>query len=155
MQKTAQENTKYWTNRTILKIGHRARAIAHAKPIVFEKWSVWSKIKNAKNMRKTLNNNISVDLWKKGSKKDQILEKWDNFENGPSCKGYSPCKANSLCKIVSLSKNLKMPKTWKNHSTVTLELFCEKNRSKKHQILEKEDDLKNRPSCKGYSPCKG
>ena len=35
---------------------------------------------------------------KNGSKNHQILEKWDNFENRPSSKGYSPCKGYSLCK---------------------------------------------------------
>ena len=38
-------------------------------------------------------------------KKHQILEKWDHFENRPSCKGYT------LCKMVSLGKKLKWPKT--------------------------------------------
>ena len=31
MQKTAPKNTKYSGNETILKIGHHAKAIAHAK----------------------------------------------------------------------------------------------------------------------------
>ena len=31
VQKTAQKNTKYSTNETILNIGHHAKAIAHAK----------------------------------------------------------------------------------------------------------------------------
>ena len=43
----------------------------------------------------------------------------------------------------------------KNRSRRTLELFCAKNRSLKHQIFKKWDDFENRPSCKGYSPCKG
>ena len=42
-QKTARKNIKYWRNETILKIGHLAKAIAHAKAIVFSKWSVWIK----------------------------------------------------------------------------------------------------------------
>ena len=155
---------------------------------------------------------------KNQSKKHQIFEKWDDFENRPSCKGYSPCKGYSLWKLVSLGQKLTMPKTcekpfyknfraalckkplektykysrnkalWKighlakaiahakgiafakwsvsvknyiaqthgkNNSARTLELFCAKSRSKKHQIFEKWDDFENRPSCKGYSPCKG
>ena len=43
VQKTARKNTKYWRNETILKIGHLAKAIAHAKSIAFGKWSVWVK----------------------------------------------------------------------------------------------------------------
>ena len=35
-----------------------------------------------------------------------------------------------------------------NHSTKTFGMFCAKKRSKKPQILEKWDDLKNRPSSK-------
>ena len=40
VQKTARKNTKYSKNETILKIGHLAKAIAHAKAIAFAKWSV-------------------------------------------------------------------------------------------------------------------
>jgi len=43
VQKTARKNTKYSRNETILKIGHLAKAIAHAKAIAFAKWSVWVK----------------------------------------------------------------------------------------------------------------
>ena len=32
-----------------------------------------------------------------------------------------------------------------------LELFCGKDRLRKHQIFEKWDDFENQPSCKGYS----
>ena len=42
-KKTTGKNTKNSRNETILKIGHLADAIAHAKAIVFEKWSVWIK----------------------------------------------------------------------------------------------------------------
>ena len=44
VQKTARKNNKYWRNETILKIGHLAKAIAHAKSIAFGKWSV--RVKN-------------------------------------------------------------------------------------------------------------
>ena len=57
--------------------------------------------------------------------------------------------------MVGLGQKLKFPKTCKNDSTKTLELFCAKNRSKKHEIFEKRDLFEIRPSCKGYSPCKG
>ena len=43
---TARKSTKYWRNGTILKIGHLAKAIAHAKAIAFSKWSV--SVKNYK-----------------------------------------------------------------------------------------------------------
>ena len=159
-------------------------------------------------------------MQKTARKKHQIFEKWDDFENRPSCKGYSPCKGYRLCKMGSLGqkfkikyskymrntnstrtlelicaknrskntkysrnetilkishlakaiahakaiafahwsvwvKNSKFQKHPKNHSARTLDLLCAKDRSKKHQIFEKRDDFENRPSCKGYSPCKG
>ena len=43
VEKTDRNNTKYSRNETILKIGHLAKVIAHAKPIAFAKWSVWVK----------------------------------------------------------------------------------------------------------------
>ena len=81
-------------------------------------------------------------------RKHQIFEKWEYFENQPSCKGYSPCK------ILTLSQKLKFQNDVKIHSTNYLELFCAKNPSKKNQILEKWRHFQSRPSCKGYSPCK-
>ena len=37
VQKTAPKNTKYWRNETFLKIGHNAKAIAHAKSSLWVK----------------------------------------------------------------------------------------------------------------------
>ena len=37
VQKTAPKNSKYWRNETILKIGHHAKAIAHAKSSLWVK----------------------------------------------------------------------------------------------------------------------
>ena len=42
-KKPPEEKIKYSRNETILKIGHLAKAIAHAKAIAFVKWSVWVK----------------------------------------------------------------------------------------------------------------
>ena len=41
----------------------------------------------------------------------QIFQKSENFENQPSCKGYSPCKGYRFCQMVSLGQKIKMPKT--------------------------------------------
>ena len=72
---------------------------------------------------------------KNGSKKHQILEKWDNFENRPSCKGYSPCKGSSLFKIVFFGQKLQMLKTCKKplykNSTLVL---CKKRLEKTPNI---------------------
>ena len=81
-------------------------------------------------------------------RKHQIFEKWDDFENRPSCKGYS------LCKIVSLGQKVKFKKHAKNDFLIMLELFCAKNRLREHKILGNWDDFENRPSRKGYFLCK-
>ena len=73
--------------------------------------SLSQKLKMPKTCEKPFNKNITVVLCKKPLQKNQIFEKWDNFENRPFCKGYSPCKGYSLCKMVSLSQKFKIPKT--------------------------------------------
>ena len=143
MQKTAWKTTKYSRNETILKIGHLAKAID------FAKWSVL--VENSNGQKRAKNDSTStLELFcaKNRLKKHQIFEKWDHFENRPSCKGYR------LCKMVSLAQKLKWPKTCEKNSASTLECFCAKNRCKKHQIFEKWDHFENRPSCKGYRLCK-
>ena len=90
---------------------------------------------------------ITLELFcaKNRLRKHQIFEKWDDFQNRPSYKGYS------VGKMVSLGQKLKFRKTcakrFFNHIRVVL---CKKP-LEKHQIFEKWDDFKNRPSCKGYS----
>ena len=42
-KKTTRKNTKDSRKARILKISHLAKAIAHAKPIAFAKWSTWVK----------------------------------------------------------------------------------------------------------------
>ena len=49
---------------------------------------------------------------------------------------------------------IKIQKDIKIHSTNHLHFFCARKRFKKHQIFEKWDNFKSRPSRKGYSPCK-
>ena len=79
-----------------------------------------------------------------------IFEKLDDFENRPSCKGYS------LCKLVSLGKKLKSPKTCARRVyNNTRVVMCKKSMEKTRNIFEKLDDFENRPSCKDYSPSKG
>ena len=52
-------------------------------------------------------------------------------------------------------KNQNGQKHAQNGCTRGLELFCAKNRWKKHQIFQKWDDFENRPSWKASSICKG
>ena len=136
------------------------------KQSIFEKWdhfenrpsckgyslckilTLGQKLKFQKTCQNPFYKSFRVVLCKKPLEKQSIFEKWEHFENQPSCKGYS------LCKILTLGQKLKFQKHVKIHSTNHLELFCAKNRSKKQSIFEKWDHFENRPSCKGYSLCK-
>ena len=103
VQKAARKNAKYWRNGSILKIGHHAKAIAHAKS------SLWLKNWNSKKHVKIHSTNHSQFFFAKNrSKKLQIFEKWEHFENRPSCKGYRPCK------ILTLAQKFKFQKTCEN-----------------------------------------
>ena len=87
----------------------------------------------------------SCSVQKTARKKHEIFKKWDHFQNGASCKGYS------LCKILTLAQKLKFQKKkGKIHFTNHLELFC----VKKKEIFQKWDHFQNGPSCIGYSLCK-
>ena len=114
--------------------------------------SLGQKLKMPKTCKKLFPKNVTGGLCKNRWKKHQIFEKWDNFENQPSCKGYSAWKGYSLGKMLSLGQKFKMPKTCEKlfYKNVTV-CLC-KNHWKKHQILGKWDNFENRSSCKGYSP---
>ena len=81
VQKTAGKHTKYSRSETILKIGHLARAMAHAKAKAFAKiFSLGQKLKWPKTCTKRLYKKTRVVLCKKpAGKKHQIFEKWDDF----------------------------------------------------------------------------
>ena len=103
VQKTAPKNTTYSRNETILKIGYHAKAIAHAKLLL------WLQIYNSKKYVKVHStNHLQLFCAKNRSKKHQIFEKSDHFENRPSCKGYSPCR------ILTLAQKLKFQKICQN-----------------------------------------
>ena len=65
------------------------------------------------------------------SRKEEIFEKWDDFEKRPSCKGYSPCK------ILILDQKLKFQKTCGNpfYKSFTV-VLCKKNLEKRPNIRE-------------------
>ena len=54
VQKTTQKDIKYSRDETIFKIGHLAKAIAHAKAIAFAKWSFWVKNYKCQKHAKTI-----------------------------------------------------------------------------------------------------
>ena len=102
-KKTAPKKAKYSRNKTILKIGHHAKAIAQAKSLL------WVKNYNSKkHVRIHSTNHLELFCAKNCFKKHQIFQKRDHVKNGPSCKGYSPCK------ILTLGQKLKFRKTCQN-----------------------------------------
>ena len=121
VQKTAPKNTKYSTNETILKIGHYEKAIAHAK------FSLWVKNWNLKKDVKIVStNDFELFCVKNRSKKHKIFEKWDQFENRPSCKGHSPCK------ILTLGQKLKFQKTSQNPFYKSFTVILRKKTARKN-----------------------
>ena len=149
MQKTAPKHIKYSRNESILKIGHLAKAIAHAKARAFAEGSVWVKNKNSKNMPKLiLQEHYSCSVQKNRSKRHQIFQKWEHFENRPSCKGYS------LCKMVSLGQKLKMPKIVENQFYKNIRVVLCKKPLQKTPNIREMGSFNNWPFYKGYTPCK-
>ena len=117
----------------------------HIKPLQSAPFGL--KIKNAKNHSARP---LGLFCAENGSKKHQIFEKRDEFENQPSWEGYRQCKGH-IKALQSAQLGSKI-KNAKNHSTRILELFSAESGLKKHQIFEKWDDFENWPSWKGYSP---
>ena len=119
--------------------------------------SVGQKIKMPNTCEKQFCKKIRVVLRKKPVGKTANIREMAKFWKSASLQRiYSQCKGYRLCKNGQFGPKIKKgQKHAKNYSTRTLELFCAKNRSKKHQIFEKWDDFENQPCCKGYSPCLG
>ena len=83
-------------------------------------------------MRKTILKIIRVVLCKKTAPKNPKYSR-----NEANLKIAHLAKAIAFAKWSVWVKNEKCQKHAKHHSTRLLELFCAKNRSKKHQIFEK------------------
>ena len=122
VQKPARKNTKYSRHETILKVGHFTQTMQRPQPL--PNGQTGSTIKNAKNMQKK-------NILKEPQKKQQIFAKSDSFKFGHLKNGTPYAKFSLWDKI------LKCQVPEKNHCTRTLELFCAKHCSKKHQIFEK------------------
>ena len=106
--------------------------------IAFAKWTVWVKNwKCQKRDKKHFTRILDLSCEKKPLKKKLNIREFRQFSKSPIMLGYSPRKGYTLCNMVSLGQKLKM----RNHFTWTLELFCAKDPSKKHQLFEKWDDL--------------
>ena len=125
VQKTARKNTKYWRNESILKIGHHAKAIAHANP------HFGSKIKIPKNMSKSILQIIDSCSVQKTARKN--TKYWRN---------ESILKIGHHAKAIPFAKSVLWVeiKTQKNMSKSILQIIdsCSVQKTaKKHQIFEK------------------
>ena len=130
----------------------------HPNCAMVPEWAIKRKWQRQKHAKHHSTRTAQLFCAENGSKKHQISEKWDNFENRPSCEDYSPCKGYSLCKMVTLGPKLKFPKTREerlyNHTRVDL---YRKRLQKIAHIFEKWQLFENGqswPLCKGYSVCK-
>ena len=101
LQKTTRKNIKYSRNETIIKIGHHAKAIAHAISSLTVK-----KQNSEKHIKIHSTNHLEIFSAKNCSKENQIFEKKDYFKNRPSSKAYSPCKILTLGQKFKIPKNL-------------------------------------------------
>ena len=121
-----KKKNKYWRNKTFLKIDHLAKAID------FAKWSVWvQNLKWPKTFEKRFYNHVRAVVFKNRWKKNQIFEKWDHFDNRPSCQGYR------LCKMVSLGQKFKWPKTFEKRFYKQVRVvLCKKPLQKTPNIRE-------------------
>ena len=81
---------------------------------------------------------------KNRSKKHQIFEQWDRFENRRSCKGYSTCK------ILTLGQKLKFQKICQNPFYQSFRVVLFKKPLQRHELFEKWDRFENRPCCRWY-----
>ena len=112
------------------------------------------KLKMPKNAKNDSTRTSELFYAKNRSKKHQIFEKRDHFEDH-FAKAIAHAKAIAFAKLSLWAKNKKFQRHAIKRFPWTLELFCAKSCSKKHQRSEKWYHFENRPSCKGYSPCKG
>ena len=119
-KKPLQKTPNIWKMRPFWKSTILQRLLLSAKAKAFAKWSVW--VKNQKLEKHAKNHSTrTLELFcgKNRSKKPQIFNKWNHFQNRPSSRGYS------LCKMVSLGQKLKMPQRcekrfYKNNTVVVL-----------------------------------
>ena len=95
MQKTARKNTKYSRNETTLKIGHLAKAIAHAKAIysLCKMVSLGQKLKMPKTCEKSFYKTIRVALCK------NLLE-----QNTKYSRNETSLKIGHLAKAIAFAK---------------------------------------------------
>ena len=131
VQKTAPKNTKYSRNETILKIGHHAKAIAHAKS------SLWVKNFNFKKHVKIYStNHLQLFSAINRSKNTKYSRNETILKIGHHAKAIAHAKSSLWLKNFNFKKHVKIYST--NHS----QLFSAKNRSKNTKYSRNETILK-------------
>ena len=103
---TSRKNTKYSTNETILKIGHVAKAIAHAEAIAFAKWSVWVKnVKCQKHGKMILQEHSSCSVQKTAPKNTKYSRNETILKIGHLAKPIAHVKGKAFKKWSPWVKN--------------------------------------------------
>ena len=124
LQKTAQKKTKYSRNESILKIGHHAcKGYSPCKILTLVK-----KLKFQKTCQNPFYTSFRVVLCKKLLQKTRNIRQFRAFWKST----IMHAKAIAHAKSLLLLKNSNSKNHVKIHSLNHLELFCAKNRSKKH-----------------------
>ena len=119
--------------------------------------SFGAKIKNSKNMQKTiLQEYYSCSVEKAAPKNTKYSRHATILKIGHLAKTIAHEETIAFAKWWVWVKNQKCQKHAKNHSTMTLQLFCAKIRSKKSQIFKKWDNFEKAlfSAGKGYNLCK-
>ena len=124
VQKTAQKNTKYSRNKSILKIGHHA--CKGYSPCKILTWA--QKLKFQKPCQHPFYKSFRVVLCKKTPAKNTKYSRNESILKigHHACKGYSPCK------ILNLAQKFKFQKTCQNPFFKSFTVVLCKKPSKKH-----------------------
>ena len=133
-KKTVRKNNYYSRIESNFKIRQLKKGSSPCKRYSLCKLVSFSQeVKMPKHAKNDFSRTCVLLCGKSHSKKHQIIEKWDHFENQPFCKGYSPCISYSLC----LGQKLKIPKTFKKRFYKNIwVILCKKPLEKTTNILE-------------------
>ena len=108
VQNNAGTTTKYSRNESIMKVGHHAKPIAHAK---IKSLTLAQKSKFQKTCKHQFYKSFTVVLCKKA-----LQKKNTNYSRNESILkiALQSCKAYSPCKILTLAQKFKLQKTCQN-----------------------------------------
>ena len=113
------------------------------KPYPYNNLTLCQKLKFQKTSQNPFYKSFRVALCKKLlEKKPHFFEKWDHFENKPSCKGYSPCK------IPTLSQKSNFKKTCHNPFCKSFRVVLCKNPLKKNTKYSSNETILKTGPCK-------